>query len=415
MNKSLKFYITALQDGALVGLVAGLAATLFLHLLATCSAYFGSSPELLWYLPLAGLLTGLAYQYLGQEAKLGNHLIIDEIHQPKSQLPLIMAPLVLISTLLTHLFGGSAGREGTSVQMGASLADGIARTLGVSKERRTRLLVAGMGAGFGAAIGTPLAGAIFGMEVLRVGRFRPVAVIESLVAAYVGHFLAHLLSAPHTVYPQVDFYFTWSSIIYLVMGSILFGFLARFFIFSAHLVERVSGKLIPMPALRPFIFGMILIALFKWEGSTRLNGLGLDIIIRSFETNVEATLPLLKTFFTALTVGSGFKGGEFTPLAFIGATAGSSLANYFPVSTSLFAALGFAAVFGAASKTPIACAIMAAELFGLECFPYALASCLIAHHCAGMTSIYQHQQHDSLVLISRLKKWFKDYKRNGNP
>lgn len=414
MNKSFKLYLTSVLDGALVGLASGLAATLFLYLLAICSTYFGSSPYLLWYLPLAGLITGLLYQYLGNEAKQGNHLIIDEIHQPKQHVPLIMAPLILITTLLTHLFGGSAGREGTSVQMGASLADGIGRALGVSKERRGRLLVAGMGAGFGAAIGTPLAGAIFGMEVLRVGRLRPIAIVESLLASYIGHYTAYLLRAPHTIYPQVDFYFTWSSCIYLILASILFGFLARFFIFNAHLVERVALKLVPMPVLRPFFIGIILVALFKLEGSSRFHGLGLDIIIRSFETNADATLPFLKTVFTALTVGSGFRGGEFTPLAYIGATAGSSLANYFPVSTSLFTALGFAAVFGAASKTPIACAVMAAELFGIECLPYAIVSCLIAHHCAGMTSIYQHQQHDSLVFISRLKKWIKDYKRNGN-
>lgn len=414
VNKSLKFYITPLLDGVLVGWAAGLAATVFLHLLAFCTQSFTADPQLLWYLPLAGLVTGLLYQYLGNEAKQGNHLIIDEIHRPKKQIPLIMAPLIFVTTLLTHLFGGSAGREGTSVQMGASLADALGRVMNVSKERRSRLLVAGMGAGFGAAIGTPLAGAVFGMEVLRVGRLRPIAVIESLVAAYVGHYVAYFLRAPHTVYPQVDFYFTWTSCIYLIVASIIFGFLARFFIFCAHSTEKLSQKIIPIPALRPFIFGMILIGLFKLEGTTRLNGLGLNQIVYAFETNVETLLPFLKTFFTALTVGAGFKGGEFTPLAFIGATAGSSLANYFPVSTSLFAALGFAAVFGAASKTPIACAIMAAELFGVECLPYALVACFIAHHCAGMTSIYQHQEHDSLVLISRFKRWFRDYKRNGS-
>src|SRR5690606_34701926 len=158
----------------------------------------------------------------------------------------------------------------------------------------------------------------------------------------------------------------------------------KLFIVFTNLIEKTSSRFIPNSLWRPLVSGVLLIALFKLEGSGRFHGLGINYIQDAFEQTSDASMPFLKIFFTALTVATGFKGGEFTPLAFIGATAGSSIAAHFPVSTSLFAAVGFAAVFGAASKTPIACAVMGAELFGIETFPYMIASCLIAFHSTGM-------------------------------
>lgn len=405
MKKRLKLLLTSIGDGLAIGVGIGLMAAFFLLSLEWVTELFKLNSDLLWLLPIAGLLTAWLYKHHGGDSYLGNHLIIDEIHSPKKKIPLLMAPLVLISTLLTHLFGASAGREGTAVQMGASIADSLARLFKADSERRRRFLVAGMGAGFGAAIGTPLAGAIFGMEVLRVGRLKPIAIVESVVAAYTGQWIAHLCHAPHTIYPTVHAYFSPSLLLYLAIAAIMFGIMARLFIFMAHFVESFTAKAIPSSLLRPFIVAFILILFFKLEGSDRFHGLGLEVIQEAFRTSADATLPLIKAFFTALTVGSGFKGGEFTPLAYIGATAGSAFAGQFAVPTALFAALGFAAVFGAASKTPIACAVMAAELFGIQCFPYALITCLIAHHFAGMKSIYRFQKADSLVLISRIKTW----------
>mgnify|MGYP003647038486 CR=1 FL=1 len=381
----------AVFDGVLVGLLAGIASTAFLFLLNFAGLGFTSNSGLLYALPLAGILTSYLYKHFGDIAKDGNHLVIDEIHNPKRQIPFIMAPLIFFTTILTHLFGASAGREGTAVQMGASLADSLARKLKADPSRRRRLLVAGMGAGFGTAIGTPLAGAIFGMEVLRVGRLKPVAIIESLVAAYTGYYLVHFLRAPHTVYPQVEFYFNPSIILYLPILAFVCALLARGFIALVHFIEHHAPKLIASDSIRIVIASIVLIALFKLEGSGKYNGLGLDVIVTSFNENMHWSVPLLKILFTVLTISFGFKGGEFTPLAFIGATAASALALYLPVSTSLFVALGFASVFAAASKTPLACAIMACELFGWQCLAPAIVCCYLAYWLSGHKGIYRFQ------------------------
>ncbi|MBH46615.1 MAG: voltage-gated chloride channel family protein [Halobacteriovorax sp.] len=381
----------SLFDGVLVGSLAGLASAAFLYALAFAASTFSGNSDLLYALPMAGAFTIFLYSQFGKLAAQGNHLVIDEINSPKKDIPIVMAPLIFLTTVLTHLFGGSAGREGTAVQMGASLAEAIAKRLSVDPARRRRLLIAGMGAGFGTAIGAPLAGALFGMEVLRIGKIKPIALLESLAAAASGYLIIHLTDAPHTIYPQVEFYFNPSLTFYIPLLAIVCALLARTFIASVHLLETKLPRLISSNYARVVIVSILLILLFKLEGSGQYNGLGLDIIVSAFDHNLHWSTPLLKIFFTVLTISIGFKGGEFTPLAFIGATAASVLALYLPVSTSLFVALGFASVFAAASKTPLACAIMAAELFGLQTLAPAIVCCYLATWLSGPKGIYRFQ------------------------
>ncbi|MFX3675504.1 MAG: chloride channel protein [bacterium] len=381
----------SLFDGLLVGAFAGLASAVFLYTLEFAGLVFSSHDGFVYLLPIAGAFTIFLYTRFGKIAIEGNHLVIDEIHSPKKDIPFVMIPLIFITTILTHLFGGSAGREGTAVQMGAGIAEAIGKRLKADPARRRRLLVAGMGAGFGTAIGAPLAGAIFGMEVLRVGRFKPIALLESLVAAFTGYLIVHLLKAPHTLYPQVEFYFNPSLVLYIPVLAFACALLARIFISSVHVLETNLPKLISSSYVRIVIVSLLLILLFKLEGSGRYHGLGLDIIVSAFDHNLHWSTPLLKVFFTVLTLSIGFKGGEFTPLAFIGATTASALALYLPVSTSLFVALGFASVFAAASKTPLACAIMAAELFGPQTLIPAIVCCYLATWLSGPRGIYRFQ------------------------
>lgn len=391
MEIKLRNYLLALRDGIAVGLVTGIGVAIFLILLDKASSLFLLNRNLLFALPLCGALIGWLYQKFGGIADQGNHLILDEIHNPKRKIPFAMAPLILVTTVLTHLFGGSAGREGTAIQIGSALAERLGINLGLTPKRRKHLLICGMGAGFGAAIGTPIAGAIFAMEVLHIGRIKIQAIIESLSASFCAYYIAHLLQAPHSSYPPVFFNFDLKLCILLIVASLVFAALARMFIIFTHSIQSYSTKLIPNPILRPSLLSLILIALFIIEGTTRFNGLGIGVIQNSFLFNSEYSVPLLKIVFTALTIGIGFRGGEFTPLAFIGATAGSALAGFAPESTSLLACLGFAAVFGAASKTPLACTLMAAELFGWNTFAFALPVCLIAYYASGNRSIYQFQ------------------------
>ncbi len=391
--KKIKKYLRWALLSALVGIMAGLAATLFLTLLQWATDTRTRYPILIVFLPLAGLFIGLVYHHYGRDVAAGNNLILDEIHNPKKIIPLRMFPFILLGTLITHLFGGSAGREGTAVQMSASLADQIQAFFHVEAQERKALLVAGMGAGFGAAIGAPWAGAIFGMEVLHIGKLRLSAWFECQLSSFVAYYVSLLTHAPHSVYPKLNptSFDLKTFAIVLLFGS-LCGLGTRAFVRLTHFFEKLIRRWIAYPPFKPLLGGLLLILLYKLEGSYRYAGLGLPVIQQSFSTPSTWEVPLLKGFFTSLTLASGFKGGEFIPLVFMGATLGSALSLLFKVSSSLLASLGFAAMFAGAANTPIACTLMAMEIFGPQIGPYALLACLMSYYFSGPQGIYSAQQ-----------------------
>ncbi len=378
---------------ALCGVFAGVSTTLFLTSLQWITRYQTAHLGIIGLLPFAGLLIGILFHHFGKDVAGGTHLILDEINDSKKTLPIHMAPFVFIGTLVTHLFGGSAGREGTAVQIGASLSDQLSRIFNITPEDRKILLVAGMGAGFGAAIGVNFAGAIFGMEVIHRGRFRIFAMVECLIASFTATYVTRLLGAPHTHYPQLHWQGLHLKPLLIVAGAgVLFGLTARLFISLTHGVEHTLNRYIPYPPFRPFLGGAILAGAFYIERSYRYVGLGLPVIMQAFHLPVSFLDPLYKLGFTALTIGSGFKGGEFIPLIFMGTTLGSALSLFWPMSRQLLASVGFAAIFAAASNTPLACTVMAIELFGFGVGPYAVIACFVGYYVSGHTSIYKGQR-----------------------
>ena len=366
---------------ALTGILAGLAATVFLMALAAATLFREIYPQIIYGLPLIGLLIGWVYHTYGRDSQPGTNLILDEIHRPSRRLPLKMAPLILVSTLLTHLFGGSAGREGTVVQMGASLSDQLAQR--ETPAHRQALLQAGAGAGFAAAIGAPFAGMVFGLEVIGT---RSQAYLQCAIAALVGYGTTLLLHAPHTPYPSVHApAFGGKSLAIAAVAGVFFGLAARAFVLVTHAVEKLQQRFVRYPPLRPFVGGVFLLGLFLLTPTTRYEGLGLPVIQQALTETVPWWDAPLKALFTALTIGSGFKGGEFIPLVFIGTTMGSALGY------SWLAAVGFSAVFGAAANTPLACAVMGVEIFGWRMAPYALLAGFIAYAVSGHPGIYKSQ------------------------
>ena len=378
---------------AVVGVMAGLAAALFLILLQWATEVREQHHGIIWFLPIAGLAIGLIYHHLGRDIATGNNLILDEIHDPKKTVPLRMAPLILLTTILTNLFGGSAGREGAVVQTSASLADQLSKVLHIENAERKILLVAGMGAGFGAAIGAPWAGMVFGMEVIHIGKFRLFAWFECLLASFVGYFVTIAVHVPETHYPNLqNMIYDPKTVLTVLFFGCLCGLTARGFAKLTHTVENVLARVIPWPPLKPMLAGLFLVVLYKLEGSYLYAGLGIPTIQNALSQPVAWHVPLFKGFFTALTVGSGFKGGEFIPLVFIGTTLGSALSLLFQVSTTLLAALGFAAVFAGAANTPITCTLMAMELFGPQIGGYALLACFGSYYFSGHNGIYKSQR-----------------------
>ena len=331
------------------------------------------------------------YSRWGKQVSGGNNLILERIHNSRAEfIPLRIVPLVLISTIVTHLFGGSAGREGTAVQMGAALGDSVSRLLRLGRRERRWLLQAGISGGFGAVFGTPLAGAIFGLEVVAMGGMNYAALIPCLTSAIIGDLVVRGFSISHGHYVAIGLTrIPWFAVI---GAGCLFGIAAYLFIEGTERVAQILRKWVSYPLLHPVIGGSIVIAFTYLLGTRDYLGLSLPLLAQSFTpTSVPLWAGLMKIVFTAVTLGSGFKGGEVTPLFVIGATLGAAYGQSIHQSVSYFAALGFVAVFAAAANTPFACTLLAVELFGAKFALPALVCNLLAYTLTGHRGIYRSQ------------------------
>lgn len=375
----------------LVGLLAGVASALFLISLEWVTNTRTLNPKLIFGLPFAGILIGYIYQRYSR-ADAGINQVIDEIHSPKNLFSINFSLLIFFSTLASHLFGASVGREGTAVQMGAALSDQLAKIFTITPEQRRRFLIAGAGAGFGSAIGVPLAGVVFGMEFYNRKKFRVSAWYESIIASMSAYAVTYLLQVKHLSFPNpvVDSY-SIKVFIYTAIAGIIFGIIVLAFCKLTYFFEKLINLLVKSQVLKPFIGGILILALYYAEGSFRFMGLGISEIQTAFLGPSHFELPLFKIFFTTLAISVGFKGGEFTPLVFIGATLGSALSLYLPLETQYLAALGFIAVFAGASKTPLACSLMAIEIFGFEIAPFAIIVAFLSAKISGRSGIYKSQ------------------------
>lgn len=370
-----------------VAVVAGLSSALFLWSLERATAWFERHPWSVWLLPLAGLASGLAYAAWGRTSEGGNNLILREIRDPGERIPAAMAPLVLVGTLATHLFGGSAGREGTAVQMAASLADLVSRPLRLVASDRRILLRAAIAGGFSAVFGTPLAGTLFALEVVASKGSRWKALAPCLAAAWLADQLVRQLPVDHAHYEAGPLDRGFGAWIACLGFGLAAGLVARLFSASVRAVSGFWHRRVSWPPLRPCLGGLVVACLAALAGDRWL-GLGLPGIAASFQTSGSLLEPFGKLVFTALTVGSGFKGGEVTPLFFVGSTLGSSLAPLLHMEVGALAAVGFVAVFAGATNTPVACTVMAMELFGPGIAPLAGLACVAAWTTSGRFGIY---------------------------
>ena len=409
---SVKWLLILLPMAAAVGS----ASAFFLWSLDELTKVRFQNPGLIWLLPIGGLVVGWIYRVYGGASGGGNNLLIDEIHQPGAGVPRRMGPLVLLGTLVTHLFGGSAGREGTAVQMGGAIAAAFGRWLGMDPGSLRLLLMAGVAAGFGSVFGTPIAGTVFALEVLVIGRMQYDALVPCFIASLVAHWTCTAWGIGHTHYqvavasvgalPDPRLFGK------VVLASVAFGLAGALFAACSHKLAEGFKRLIPRAEVRPFAGGLLVIALFFLAGTPDYLGLGvlgdregaISLPAMFGGAEIPASAWLWKLVFTVVTLSAGFKGGEVTPLFFIGAALGNTLAVLMGAPVDLFAALGFVAIFAGATNTPLASTLLGMELFGAGNGLYLATACIIAYRFSGHSGIYAAQR----LAVPKFRTWETD-------
>lgn len=386
-----------------IAALVGSAGAFFLWSLDAVTRLRWDHPWLPWFLPAAGIAIVAAYRFVGQGCEHGTNLLLEAVRDPSKDVPPRLAPLILLATLVTHLFGGSAGREGTAVQMGGGITAWLSDRLRTAREDRSVLMQAGMAAGFGAVFGTPIAAAVFALEVDTMGRIRWAGSLPCLAAAFLADFVCRLWGAPHVHYAiglaadrSIALSPAWlfqGLLVGLVAGPVARGFVETTHVFSA------AFRRLRSPWIASAIGGLMVVALSGALGTTAYQGIGV--------THPDPAAPSLaamfhaggvtdwgwiwKLLFTAITLASGFKGGEVTPLFFIGAALGHATSRLCGLPVELGAGLGFVAVFAGASNTPIACVLMGCELFGWKWLPCLALACGTAYLASGHAGIYSSQ------------------------
>jgi H+/Cl- antiporter ClcA len=392
-----------------IAVAIGSIVALFLWLLDWATALRWQYMSLIFLLPLAGVFIHFVYKSVGKNSERGNNLVIDEIHKPGGGVPARMTPLILFATIVTHLFGGSAGREGTAVQMGGSISSLFCKWYRSKHEQKRILLMAGMAAGFGAVFGTPVTGAIFALEVLTIGRIRYDALLPCFVASLVAHITCTALGIQHTAYSITSIankpywlpYFSFDFLLIgkVIIAGILFGLTGFLFAQLSRFIKSTAARYIKIDWVIPIIGAALVIGISYAIGNFDYLGLGVThpangvSIVNAFKPGGAHTWSWLwKLLLTAITLSTGFKGGEVTPLFFIGATLGNVLASFSGAPIDLFAGLGFIAVFAGATNTPLACTLMGVELFGGEHLIYYATACFLAYYFSGHAGIYSAQK-----------------------
>ncbi len=371
------------------GLISGLSTSLFLVSLEWVANTQRSELGLLYFLPVAGLFIGGVYDRFGARATHGTELVLEETNSPEIKLPARMAPMIFFTTLLSHLFGASVGREGTAIQMGASLSDQLSPILRLGRDDRKQLLQAAVAGGFAAALGSPLGGTIFGVEIER-DRKSFIGVLTCGIAAFTAYGVTLVLNVKHSGFGVVSD-LPWFSTRYLIaaLGLGLFiGLLMRVFITLTKLLKLMMRTISSQMATRAFIGGISIIILVALFGNRASLGLGIPEIQSALLTASPVPLAYEKLILTALSLASDFRGGEFIPLLFIGATGASALSTLFSVPSAFAAACGMASSFGSAARVPLALSVFAAGQFGASFFLYALAANAAAWLTAGSESIF---------------------------
>ena len=375
----------------ITGFVVGGVGILFVKALGLANGFRNAHHWMILALPLAGLLIVFLYKVSNYENDKGTNLVISTLHA-ESQIPFRMAPLIFVSTILTHLFGGSAGREGAALQLGGSIGNQLGRWFKLNDEDTRMMVMCGMSAAFSAIFGTPLAAVIFAMEVGSIGIMHYAAFVPCMFAALVASTFAHEMGChaeAFTITEPVEFAVVPALLIVLL--GILCAVVSMIFCKTLHESGHLFRKYIPNAYLRVVVGSAMVIVLTVILRTTAYSGAGVNLIEEAFLGEAPMTAFFWKIMFTAITLGVGFKGGEIVPSFCIGATFGCMFGTLVGLSPSLCAAVGMVAVFCGVTNSPITSLIIGFEMFGFDSMRYLLIGVAISYMLSGYTGLYSEQ------------------------
>lgn len=376
----------------IVGVLGGVVGGIFGHGIQLAAASFQRSGWLLYLLPLSGVAIVWLYQTFHQEKNRGTNMVF-EVVSSDGKLALCTGPLIFVSTILTHLTGGSAGREGAALQIGGSMGILVGKLLKLD-ERDTKVAVmCGMSGYFGALFGTPLAAALFSLEVISVGVMYYAALVPCLFASFIGAGMAGLmgLSGEHFEILEIPAFEPKSALVIIFLGA-LCAVVSVLFCLMLHGSEHLYKKRFQNPYVRILAASAILIGLTLIVGNRDFNGSSMGLIEEAMEGHVRYEAFILKMVFTAVTLGAGYKGGEIVPTLCVGATFGCIIGTFLGFSPSLCAACGMAALFVGVTNSPVTSMLLAFEMFGFEGMPYFVMAIAVSFALSGYYGLYGSQK-----------------------
>lgn len=386
--------------GGLVGGVGGVVGVLFHLGVNYATSVRLAHPWVLYLLPLGGLVIAGLYRLCKLEGK-GTNAVIESVHFG-SDVPVLLVPLIFVSTVITHLCGGSAGREGAALQIGGGIGYRTGRLLHLGEKDLPLATLCGMSGVFSALFGTPLTATVFALEVISVGVLYYAGLVPCITAAMTGYLISLLLGVPPTRFtvamPALD---AWTMLLVLVL-AILCALVSILFCRGLHITEHLAARLVKNSYLRAAAGGVVIIALTLLLGTTDYNGAGMDVIQRALNGQANGWAWLLKLLFTAITIGCGFKGGEVVPSFFVGAAFGCWVGTLLGLPPAFAAAIGLVAVFCGAVNCPIASVVLSVEMFGAEGMLYFAMACAISYVLSGYCGLYSSQT----ILYSKLRAEF---------
>ena len=406
IGKMLLSFVKWIIIAAVVGAVVGIVGVFFHICVEKATEIRVEMPWLIWLLPIGGTAIVFLYKKTGMEKDRGTNLVLDAVRS-NEPLNIKTAPLIFVSTVITHLFGGSSGREGAALQIGGSIASYVGTHIKLDEKDQRIITMCGMAAGFSALFGTPVAAVVFAMEVVSVGVMYYSAIVPCIIASAVGAYIASVFDIAPTSFsiigsiPTIELL----TIFKVIVLAVLCAAVSMLFCLTLKKTHKLYDK-IPNKTVAAIVGGLAVAILTFIIGTTDYNGAGMDVIGRAVAGEAEYEAFILKIIFTALTLGAGFKGGEIVPTLFVGATFGNVAGKLLGLGGSFGAGLGMAALFCGVTNCPLTSLILSIELFGTEGLIYYAVACAVSYKLSGYYGLYSAQK----IVYSKHRPEFIDKK-----